>query len=160
MASYVSEILGPGEQIVYTGRVSLFSILSSIVGGLVLIAIAFGASVAAGPIALLIAIPGLLLILAALIRRSSTELAVTNRRVIAKFGFISRSTVELNLAKVESVRVEQSVSGRVFNYGSIYVVGTGSTMDPIPFISNPIGFRQAILGASDAVQDRTPAARG
>jgi uncharacterized membrane protein YdbT with pleckstrin-like domain len=87
-----------------------------------------------------------------MIRRASTELAVTTRRVIAKFGFISRSTVELNLAKIESVRVEQTVTGRIFNYGSIIVTGTGSTMDPIPFIADPIRFRQAIQSATDTVQ--------
>ena len=44
--------------------------------------------------------------LVAIIRRNSTELVVTNRRIIAKFGFISRRTVEMNLSKIESVRVD------------------------------------------------------
>ncbi len=86
--------------------------------------------------------------------RSSTELAVTDRRIIAKFGFIRRSTVELNLTKIESVRVEQSVAGRIFGYGSIIVTGTGSTMDPIAFIADPIRFRQAVQAATDAIQQR------
>jgi uncharacterized membrane protein YdbT with pleckstrin-like domain len=94
---------------------------------------------------------GVLIIAAALVRRSSTELAVTNRRVIAKFGLVARSTVEMNLAKIESVRVEQTVMGRLLGYGSIIVTGTGSTMDPIRFIANPIAFRQAIQAATDAL---------
>jgi uncharacterized membrane protein YdbT with pleckstrin-like domain len=95
---------------------------------------------------------GLVWLLAGLIRRNSTELAVTNRRVIAKFGLVRRSTVELNLAKVESIRVEQTVGGRLFGYGSVFVTGTGSTMDPIPYIADPIKFRQAVQSATDAVQ--------
>ena len=154
MATYVSQILGPDEHIVYTGQVSLFSILSALVGGALLIAIGIALSASVGPLGLIVAAPGIVWIIAGLIRRSSTELAVTNRRVVAKFGFIGRSTVELNLAKVESVRVEQSVAGRIFGYGSIYVIGTGSTMDPIPFIRDPIRFRQAILSATDEVQQR------
>ena len=37
----------------------------------------------------------------------------------------------MNLAKIESVRVEQTVMGRLFGFGSIIVTGTGSTMDPV-----------------------------
>jgi uncharacterized membrane protein YdbT with pleckstrin-like domain len=86
------------------------------------------------------------------IKRSSTELAVTNRRVIAKFGLVRRSTVELNLAKIESIRVEQSVPGRLLGYGSIFVTGTGSTIEPIPYISEPIKFRQAVQSATDSLR--------
>ncbi|TMH62955.1 MAG: PH domain-containing protein, partial [Betaproteobacteria bacterium] len=103
-------------------------------------------------IGLIFAVLGLIVILVALIRRNSTELAVTNRRVIAKFGFIKRSTIELNLAKVESIRVEQSVGGRLFGYGSVIVTGTGSTMDPIPYVADPIKFRQAVQSATDTAQ--------
>ena len=149
--SYVETIVGPGEHVVYSGKVSLLSILSSLIGGVLLIALGIGLALI-NPFGALAVVLGVIVIAAALIKRASTELAVTNRRVIAKFGFIRRSTVELNLAKVESIRVEQSVLGRIFNYGSIVVTGTGSTMDPIPFIANPIGFRQAVQGATDTVQ--------
>jgi len=158
MARYVETIVGPGEQIVHIGRISLIAILSSLLAGAFVIVVAVGVllvpvgspdlkRVIAGVVAAL----GVLLIVAALVRRSSTELAVTNRRVIAKFGLIARSTVEMNLAKIESVRVEQTVMGRLFGFGSIIVTGTGSTMDPIAFISDPIAFRQAIQAATDAL---------
>ena len=153
MASYVESIVGAGERVLYVGHVSFFAILSALVGGTILIVIGAAAAALANPLAALIAVVGIVWIVAGLIRRSSTELAVTNRRVIAKFGFVRRSTVELNIAKIESVRVEQSVTGRLFNYGSVYVTGTGSTMDPIPFISDPIAFRQAVQAATDAAQE-------
>lgn len=153
MASYVESIIGSGEKILYVGKVSLFAILPALLGGILLVVIGVAATIMS-PFAAPVILAGLLLIAGALIRRASTELAVTNRRVIAKFGFIRRSTVELNIAKIESVRVEQTVMGRLFNYGSVYVTGTGSTMDPIPFIANPIAFRQAVQSATDAVQQQ------
>jgi uncharacterized membrane protein YdbT with pleckstrin-like domain len=158
MASYLETIIGPDERVMHVGRVSLLSILSSLVGGGLLIIVGIGLlAVPSGSpdamhfIAGILALFGAVVILVALVRRASTELAVTNRRVIAKFGFIRRSTVEMNLTKVESVRVEQSIMGRLFGFGSIIVTGTGSTLDPIPFIADPIAFRQAIQAATDAL---------
>jgi uncharacterized membrane protein YdbT with pleckstrin-like domain len=158
MASYVETILGPGEHIIHIGRVSLLTILSSLLGGTFLIVVAigllllqFGSPDVTHALAGIAAALGVIIIVVALVRRSSTELAVTNRRVIAKFGLIARSTVEMNLTKIESVRVEQSLMGRLFGFGSIIVTGTGSTMDPIPFIADPIAFRQAIQAATDAL---------
>src|SRR5437016_3553326 len=118
MSSYVETIVGPGEQVLYVGRVSLYSILASLVGGTLLIVIGAVLAVAT-PFALAVSVIGLAWLLVGLIRRNATELAVTSHRVIAKFGFISRSTVELNLTKIESIRVEQSVMGRLLGYGSV-----------------------------------------
>jgi uncharacterized membrane protein YdbT with pleckstrin-like domain len=158
MASYVETILGPGEQVTHVGRVSLLSILPSLVVGVILVIVALGMLVGSStrpdfmvPAAGVVALAGVLVFIVAIIRRNSTELAVTNRRVIAKFGFIGRRTIEMNLAKIESVRVEQSVMGRLFDFGSVVVVGTGSSLDPIPFIAHPIAFRQAIQAATDAL---------
>ena len=152
VSSYVAEILGPGEELVYQGHVSYFAILPSLIGGTVLAGAGVALMIAAGPVGGVLIVLGLIWIAVALLRRASTELAVTTRRVIAKFGFISRSTVELNLTKIESIRVEQTVMGRIFGYGSVYVTGTGSTLDPIPFIADPIKFRQAVQQATDAIQ--------
>ena len=158
MTSYVETIIGPGENIVYVGRVSLLTILSSLLGGTLLFAVSIGLlllSVGSPDImralAGIAAALGVLVIVVAIVRRNSTELAVTNRRVIAKFGLIARRTVEMNLAKIESVRVEQTVMGRLFGFGSLVVTGTGATMDPIRFIADPIAFRQAIQAATDAL---------
>jgi uncharacterized membrane protein YdbT with pleckstrin-like domain len=158
MATYVETIVGPGEQVVHVGRVSLLSILPSLFIGAVLVLVALGLLVTSStqpnvmvPAAGVLAVLGVLTFIAAIIRRNSTELAVTNRRVIAKFGFISRRTIEMNLTKIESVRVEQSVMGRLFDFGSLVIVGTGSSLDPIPFIAHPIAFRQAIQAATDAM---------
>ena len=159
MASYVETIVVPGENVIHVGHISLLTVLPSLLVGTFLIVVAIGLLLM--PVGspnvdhVLVAIAaalGVVVIGVALVRRSSTELAVTNRRVIAKFGLIARSTVEMNLAKIESVRVEQTVMGRLFGFGSIIVTGTGSTMDPIRFIADPIAFRQAIQTATDGLQ--------
>lgn len=82
----------------------------------------------------------------ALVYFFTTELAVTDRRVLAKFGWIRRSTSELNLARVTGLNVEQSVLGRILNYGNITVRGMGGDLTPIPAIRDPITFRHQVLG--------------
>src|SRR5205085_6129586 len=71
----------------------------------------------------------------AAIRRATTELAVTDRRVIYKSGLFSRHTLEMNRSKVESVDVDQSILGRIFSFGTIIVRGTGGSLEPIRLIS-------------------------
>ena len=53
----------------------------------------------------------------------TTEIAITNKRIIAKFGFISRRTIEINLQKIESIQVDQNVLGRLLDYGTIVIAG-------------------------------------
>lgn len=73
-----------------------------------------------------------------------TEFAVTNKRVIAKHGFIMRKTIEINLPKVESMGVDQSILGRIFNYGDIKVSGTGGVHAQFKFIASPLKIRSAL----------------
>ncbi len=94
----------------------------------------------------------LTLFIAPIIDRWTSEFAVTNRRVIIKVGLISRRTVELNLAKVESIGVDQGVIGRILGYGTIFIIGTGGTRERFESISNPLGFRQAVNTATEALQ--------
>jgi uncharacterized membrane protein YdbT with pleckstrin-like domain len=151
VASYVETIVGEGEKVLYVGKVSLWSILPSIIGGGLLVVVGAIAAVATGPLGIILIALGAAALAVGFIKRSSTELAVTDRRVIAKFGLVRRSTVEINLSKIESVRVEQTVTGRLLGYGSIFVTGTGSTMEPIPYVADPIRFRQAVQTATDAL---------
>ena len=99
MGSYVEGTLIKDEKIIYEGKTSIWSLLPLIVLGFIFIGF-FGI--------------GILFWIAAALRYITTELAFTNKRVIAKFGFISRRTIELNLTKVESVQVNQGILGRVF----------------------------------------------
>lgn len=96
------------------------------------------------PVGVIMFSTGIVLIASAFLFRFSTELAVTNKRVIAKTGLISRKTIELNLSKVESLNVDQSILGRIFNYGQITVNGTGGIKTPFKYISKPLNFRRAV----------------
>jgi uncharacterized membrane protein YdbT with pleckstrin-like domain len=91
--------------------------------------------------ALILALLGLSSALRAFIRRATTELAVTDQRVIYKTGLIARHTLEMNRAKVESVTVDQTLPGRLFGYGTVTVRGIGSALEPIRNITDPLTFR-------------------
>lgn len=134
MASYVESVLTSGERVVFSGRISVWALAPLLVVGFFLIPI-FGL--------------GLILWASAAIKYLTTELAITNKRVIAKFGFISRSTVELNIGKVESIQVNQGVLGRIFDFGSIVISGAGNPQAPIPGISSPLQFRKAFIEAQE-----------
>ena len=84
-----------------------------------------------------------------LLERLSSEFAVTNKRVIWKEGIISRTTGEMTLGKIENVQVEQSFVGRILNYGTVALVGTGGTRESFDLIGAPLRFRKAILQAQD-----------
>jgi uncharacterized membrane protein YdbT with pleckstrin-like domain len=82
--------------------------------------------------------------LRALMRRMSTELAVTSLRVISKTGIIRRRTFEMNRSKIESVLVDQSILGRLFDFGTIIIKGTGGGIDPLVGIDQPMKFRSFV----------------
>jgi uncharacterized membrane protein YdbT with pleckstrin-like domain len=75
-----------------------------------------------------------------------TEIAVTNRRVIYKTGLIQRETTEMNMDKVESVQIDQSILGRMLDYGNVTILGTGEGFKTLRTIANPIELRNSITG--------------
>ena len=79
-----------------------------------------------------------------LVRRSATEMAVTNKRVIVKSGIVDRRTIELLLPRIESIAVEEPALGRVLGYGTVIVRGTGGTPEVFPQIARPLEFREQV----------------
>ncbi|HFC8489874.1 TPA: PH domain-containing protein [Neisseria subflava] len=134
MASYIESSLGRNERIVYKAQVSWLSQFGRLVFGALLALL-----IREIPI---IGIIGILFIIVAVLNVMTTELALTNKRLIAKAGFIRRQTIELNIDRAESLSVIQGFWGRIFNYGSIVVRGTGGSHAPIPYIARPMDFRQ------------------
>ncbi len=147
---YVESILEPGERVVFRTTLSW-----------TLYAPAIGLAIVAAAVAILGAgIPGLapygLLVAAAIViaaaisafhawfRRWTTEVAVTDRRVVLKRGFIRRHTLEMNMQKVESVDVDQTQLGRLFDYGTVTIRGTGSTFESLRMIDSPLKLRSTI----------------
>ncbi|KAB2325673.1 PH domain-containing protein [Betaproteobacteria bacterium SCN1] len=139
MASYVDQVLIRDERVVHVGHISLWSLSSLIAAGVLLLPV-FGL--------------GLIFLAMAYIKYKTTELAITNKRVIAKFGFVSRRTVEINLNKVESIQVDQGLLGRIFDFGTLVISGAGEPQAPIPGISEPIRFRKAFVEAQEAAFGR------
>ena len=90
---------------------------------------------------------------AAFVQQISTELAVTDQRFIAKFGFVAREVIEIPLLKIESVVVDQSVLGRIVDSGSVAIHGTGSSMAPVHNIDSPVLFRNELNKAIAAIKD-------
>jgi len=83
-------------------------------------------------------------VLAAALTWHSAEFAVTNKRVILKTGFIESKTAEMFLNKIESVGVDQSIVGRIMDYGTIVIRGTGGSLEPFHRVSAPLRFRRQI----------------
>ena len=77
-----------------------------------------------------------------------TEIAVTNRRVIYKKGLIRRETNEMNMDKVESVQIDQSIFGRMLDYGNVTILGTGEGFETLRTIASPIELRNSITGTA------------
>jgi len=156
MASYIESTLINDEKIIAKAHLSLWSMALQIALGallaLTIIIYPFIPSNTLGIynyIDIAICLFGLFLLLKVYLRYISTELAFTNKRVIAKFGFIRRQTTELHISKVESIQVEQGILGRIFNFGTLIISGAGNPQAPIPGISEPIQFRQAFMQYQD-----------
>jgi uncharacterized membrane protein YdbT with pleckstrin-like domain len=81
--------------------------------------------------------------LAPLIQQATSEFVITNKRIIIKIGLIARRTLEMNLNKIETVNVDQSIFGRILGFGKITVIGTGGTREVFNNISKPMKFRKA-----------------
>jgi len=132
--SYIDDSLIEGEQLVHRARVSWWSQFWLILLGLVTL-VAFGL--------------GLIFLIWAAINVRSTEVAITSRRVIAKTGFIRRHTVEINLDKIEALKVEQGLMGRILNYGTIFMSGAGTSVAPLRSIADPLVFRRKFMEATN-----------
>ena len=148
--AYLDKVLQPGEKILHRGTVSW----TLYIPGLVLLIVALAAfgvvhsmvteQIWALVVLVVLGVPALYLLFRAWFRRWVTEVAITNQRIIFKRGFIQRHTIEMNMDKVESVDVEQSLVGRLFNFGDITVRGTGSGLEPLRMIDDPLRFRAQV----------------
>ena len=135
MATYIDQILIDGEQVIYRARLSLWSQFVLLALGAILLP-AFGL--------------GLILWLWAWLVCKTTELAITNKRIVSKSGIIRRSTMELRLDKIESIKVDQGLVGRLLNFGSITISGTGGDKTPLESIADPLQFQKHFMSAVDA----------
>lgn len=167
---YIDKNLIPGETVIYRTRLHWIVVFWHVF---------FGTIFALGGAYLLSGMPGttglqgdpskyariggavllalaLIFIVIAFVRRNSVEMAVTNKRVTVKVGIMSRSTEEMMLARIESIMVDQSLTGRMLGYGTITLRGVGGTPDPFPRIARPLEFRRQVQHQLDLQQGPTP----
>lgn len=161
--SYLDDHLLPGERIVYRARLHW---------------IIFGAAIAVVTLGMVLAILlqliqrdywylgaaiagfGLLLGIGPAIRYVTSEFAVTDRRVLSKVGFIERESDETLLSKVEAIGVDQGITGRLLDFGTVTITGTGGTQEAFSTISQPLEFRRQIQSQVVALDERKVAQPG
>jgi uncharacterized membrane protein YdbT with pleckstrin-like domain len=165
--SYIQDNLMPNEKILFSARSSPAVFVQSIVGLVITIVIfiygisnAIQISQPGSPTpepsiestigGLVLCFSGIMFLTSivlgfeAVMIMSTTEFAVTDRRVIAKSGFIRRHTLEIFLPKIESVAVRQNWLGMLLNFGTVTVIGTGGTRGSFRAIANPVSVRKKI----------------
>ncbi len=168
---YVQQSLGPNEELVHIGKFhwmyTVSSFMSIFWGLLMAIVVMVGAFFAykymgrlpsgygfikAIPIihpgirafAFLVFILGLVKFAQMMVIKATTEIAVTNSRLVYKRGLVARHVGEISIDRIEGVNVLQPILGRIFNYGRIMVRGMGVGEVLLPPIEDPISFRRAI----------------
>ena len=152
MGRYIDDILQPGEKVLYSTNAHWVFYLPAI--GLwiaALILLTLSRTTTTPGLILLCLSAAAVVVLAALywtgkawFHRWTTETDVTNLRVVHKTGFIKRRTFEMPLDKVESVDVNQSILGRILNYGDVTILGVGEGKETISTIASPLAFRSHI----------------
>jgi uncharacterized membrane protein YdbT with pleckstrin-like domain len=152
MGRYIDDILQPGEKVLYSTNAHWIFYLPAIAAWIVALVLYILARNAGSPgletmwlvLAAAAALVAVLATAKAWFHRWTTETDVTNLRVVHKTGFIKRRTFEMSLDKVESVDVNQSILGRVLNYGDVTVRGVGEGQETIKTIAAPLDFRNHI----------------
>lgn len=152
MGRYIDDILQPGERVLYSTNAHWIFFLPAIAAWIVAIAFLVLSWMIVGdvPVLLCLAMAGLAALFAlyktvtAWFHRWTTETDVTNFRVVHKTGFVQRQTFEMSVDKVESVDVNQTILGRILNYGDVTVSGVGEGGKTLDTIASPLAFRNAI----------------
>ena len=151
--SYVKKLLMPGENIVYRAylhwAVFLRPILWFIAFWLCIAGSFYGSDAVVGVWALIFGALIFVVILPltalhAFVARRTSEFTVTNKRVLIKTGLIRRHSLETLLSKIESIGVTQGILGRILDFGTIVVSGTGGSKEPFHRIADPSQFQRQV----------------
>jgi membrane protein YdbS with pleckstrin-like domain len=150
--TYYTKVLQPDEQVKFVGKLHWTIYRNAIaLGTLAIIVALFSAYLSDNQRWVVLAGAGILAILAivsflgAWFVRTSTEIVVTDKRIIHKVGWIARRTEEINITKVETVDVAQGVLGRIFDFGTVLIKGIGGSWEPLRRVASPLRLRNAII---------------
>jgi uncharacterized membrane protein YdbT with pleckstrin-like domain len=152
MGRYIDDILQPGEKVLYASNLHWVvyapAIAAWIVAAALLVATRFTLNenliLLCLATAAVVACAALYWSMRGWFRRWTTETDVTNLRVVHKTGFITRKTFEISVDKVASVSVDQSIMGRILNYGDVTIENMGDDKQVIELIASPLAFRSHI----------------
>jgi uncharacterized membrane protein YdbT with pleckstrin-like domain len=140
--SYVQRVLQPGEQVRHISSIHWIVYWPGVAVALVAVVVYWlGWQYAAYALALV----AVVLLIQQWFQWWVTEIAVTNRRIIYKTGLVRRQTNEMNMDKVESVKIDQSILGRMLDYGNVMMLGTGEGFETLRTIASPIELRNSII---------------
>jgi uncharacterized membrane protein YdbT with pleckstrin-like domain len=150
--AYYTKVLQANENVKYIGglhwTIYRDAISFAVLGVATLI---FYATLSGDQAFVVLVVGGFFLVLAVLafIRswfiRITTEIVVTDKRIIHKVGWIARRTEEINITKVETVDVSQGITGRIFNFGTVLIRGIGGSWEPLRRVASPLALRNAII---------------
>lgn len=149
--SYVDDNLIAGERVLYRSHLHWLILVPPTLLFVVWVPLAW--YMAQGEWQSLAWIPlaiGVAALLPAVIKRQSSEFAVTTSRVLVKLGVFSTRSIELFLNKVEAISVTQTLFGKLFGYGDIVITGSGGTHEAFSLLQGPLAFRQAVQAATAA----------
>ena len=148
LGSYTTATLQANERPLHHTTIHWMALMGSIFGAtlalIFIVPIAMFASWKAYYWAWLLLLIPVFILLAAAVGVKTSELVITDRRVLIKVGFIRRHTFEMFISKIESVAVYQGMMGRIFNYGTVEIRGTGGSAESFSTIADPLQFRDAI----------------
>lgn len=136
---YTKSSLGPEEKVLYCGqlhwKIFIWPLILILIGIIwTLINFQYGA------IFFIVALTSFFI---AIIKKSSSEYAVTDRKVVVKQGFITRQTLELKLTKIDSLSVSQGLLDRILNCGDINIT-VAVEKQKIRDLRDPIRFKKAV----------------
>jgi uncharacterized membrane protein YdbT with pleckstrin-like domain len=151
--SYVERVLQPGEQVRHISSIHWILYWPGVTVALLAVATYWLGETRWLPrawqyTAYALALVAVVLLVKEWLQWWITEIAVTNRRVIYKRGLIRLQTNEMNMDKVESVQVNQSVLGRIFDFGTVKILGTGEGFEALQTIAGPIKLRNSIIAGA------------
>ena len=168
--SYIAKILLPNEQVVGVAFlhwiIYLRGLYITAAGGILgclsrpITEFLFGTLIAndyAKPVtvvSMIIVVYGIILLVGAFIRQIATEIVMTNQRLIAKYGIIARATFEIMASRITGANFDQSVTGRMMGFGTIWVHGAGGEVSPIYNVAEPQKFYRSIIGVLERFQPR------
>ncbi|CAN5760338.1 hypothetical protein BH23CHL7_BH23CHL7_04460 [soil metagenome] len=90
---------------------------------------------------------GLLIVLIRLWQWWAQDFMITNRRLMKVWGVLNKRSVDSSLEKINDARLDQSVFGRMFNYGHLDILTAGpeTDLDDFDMIRDPKGFKRMML---------------